>query len=111
MRANLHSNANDANLRQGCEMEAKKADSRARSADSSDALALPPHGFTRWNTLKLYVPMSREAIRLREIAGRFPKRVQLGSARCVGWRNEDLHAYFRDPDGFRSESEPRAALA
>ncbi|RQT69622.1 hypothetical protein DF045_23045 [Burkholderia cepacia] len=43
----------------------------------------PLDGYSRWQNLKTFVPLSRESIRLREIAGRFPRRVQLGSQRCT----------------------------
>lgn len=60
-------------------------------------------GYTRWSTLKKFVPLSHEAVRQREKAGRFPKRVQLGSARCVAWPNRELHRWFADPNSYRVE--------
>ncbi|WP_080436350.1 helix-turn-helix transcriptional regulator [Burkholderia ubonensis] len=65
--------------------------------------ALPLDGFTRWADLKRIVPLSHESVRLRERAGRFPRRVQLGSARCVGWPNRELHRWLADPVGYRVE--------
>ncbi|MBR8070052.1 AlpA family phage regulatory protein [Burkholderia cenocepacia] len=67
-----------------------------------DPLPLPLDGFTRWNDLKLLIPMSHEAIRQRELAGRFPKRVKLGSARCVAWPNREIHRWLADPAGYRA---------
>ncbi|CAJ3516422.1 phage transcriptional regulator AlpA [Burkholderia pseudomallei] len=67
----------------------------------SEPQSLPLDGFTRWADLKRIVPMSHEAVRLREIAGRFPKRVQLGSARCVAWPNREIHRWLADPAGYR----------
>ncbi|MCL4670435.1 MULTISPECIES: helix-turn-helix transcriptional regulator [Burkholderia] len=67
--------------------------------------ALPLDGFSRWNDLRDYIPMSRESVRLRELAGRFPKRMKFGSSRCVGWLNRDIHAWLADADGYRAPVE------
>lgn len=63
---------------------------------------LPLDGFTRLRELRQFVSMSSETIRQRELAGRFPKRVQLGSARCVGWPNRELHRWLADPQNYRA---------
>ncbi|WP_246795664.1 helix-turn-helix transcriptional regulator [Burkholderia perseverans] len=68
---------------------------------------LPFDGFSRWADLQPFIPMSRESVRLRELDGRFPKRVQLGSARCVAWPNSELHRYFADPANYRASDAPR----
>lgn len=65
--------------------------------------ALPADGYSRWNTLKAFVPFSRETVRKREIAGRFPKRQHLGSERCAAWANRELHRWFADPANYRAE--------
>lgn len=65
-------------------------------------LTIPLDGFSRWRDLSPFVPLSHESIRKRELMGRFPKRVQLGSARCVGWPNRELHKWFSDPVGYRA---------
>jgi prophage regulatory protein len=72
----------------------------------SEPQSLPLDGFTRWADLKHLVPLSHEAVRQRELAGRFPRRVQLGSARCVGWPNRELHRWLANPAGYRA---PEAA--
>ncbi|WP_425551665.1 helix-turn-helix transcriptional regulator [Burkholderia seminalis] len=64
--------------------------------------SLPFDGFTRWSSLKYFIPLSREAVRLRELAGRFPERVQLGSPRCVAWPNREIHRWLADPAGYRA---------
>lgn len=64
--------------------------------------ALPPGGFTRWSGLRRIIPLSREAVRLRELANRFPKRVNLGSARCVAWKNSDILEWLADPTNYRA---------
>ncbi|MBY4828698.1 helix-turn-helix transcriptional regulator [Burkholderia dolosa] len=65
--------------------------------------ALPLDGFTRWADLKHIVPLSHETVRLRERAGRFPRRMQLGSSRSVGWPNREIHRWLADPSGYRVE--------
>lgn len=72
---------------------------RAVSLPSPEAL--PADGFTRWKDLKAFVPLSREAVRLREKMGRFPKRVHL-SQRCAAWPNRELHRWLADPAGYRA---------
>ncbi|MFV8513694.1 helix-turn-helix transcriptional regulator [Ralstonia pseudosolanacearum] len=68
--------------------------------------ALPADGFTRWSGLKAFVPFSRETLRKRELEGRFPRRVHLGSARCAAWPNREIHRWLSDPAGYRA---PEAA--
>jgi prophage regulatory protein len=65
--------------------------------------ALPADGYSRWNNLRELVPFSRETLRKREKEGRFPRRVQLGSARCVAWSNREIHRWIADPVGYRVE--------
>ncbi|MBK1820348.1 MULTISPECIES: AlpA family transcriptional regulator [Burkholderia cepacia complex] len=71
-------------------------------AQATTPQSLPFDGFTRWSSLKHFIPLSHEAVRLRERAGRFPKRVQLGSARCVAWPNREIHRWLADPVGYRA---------
>ncbi|KGS95054.1 helix-turn-helix transcriptional regulator [Burkholderia pseudomallei] len=71
--------------------------------------ALPLDGFTRWADLKRLVPMSHETVRLRERAGRFPKRVKLGSSRTVAWPNRELRRWMADPTGYRAPDATAAA--
>ncbi|MBN3812222.1 AlpA family phage regulatory protein [Paraburkholderia sp. Ac-20347] len=68
-----------------------------------DVQPLPLDGFIRWNDLKRLVPLSHESVRKREMKGHFPRRVRLGSARCVGWPNREIHRWLADPDGYRAE--------
>jgi len=76
----------------------------AASTDAqSESQSLPLDGFSRWRDLRKFIPLSHEAVRQRELKGRFPKRVQLGSARCVAWPNRELHRWFADPLGYRVE--------
>ncbi|QKL94317.1 AlpA family phage regulatory protein (plasmid) [Ralstonia solanacearum] len=82
-----------------------KAQSAANREAQPEPKSLPLDGFTRWNDLKRIVPLSHESIRQRELKGRFPKRVQLGSARCVGWPNRELHKWLADPAGYCAEAD------
>lgn len=63
---------------------------------------LPKDGYSRWSELKRFVPLSRETVRLRELAGRFPRRVLL-TERTAAWRNEEIHRWLSDPAGYRVE--------
>ncbi|VWC44395.1 helix-turn-helix transcriptional regulator [Burkholderia lata] len=78
-------------------------DHKAATPDAAQATpqSLPLDGFTRWSDLKHFIPLSQESVRTRELAGRFPKRVQLGSARCVAWPNREIHRWLADPAGYR----------
>ncbi|MFM0130044.1 helix-turn-helix transcriptional regulator [Paraburkholderia sediminicola] len=64
---------------------------------------LPHTGFTRWSDLKRFVPLSRETVRLRELAGRFPRRVLL-TERTAAWRNEEIHEWLADPAGYMAKT-------
>jgi len=63
-------------------------------------LTLPFEGYTRWSTLRHYVPFSRETLRQYELAGHFPKRTQF-SSRCAAWPNRELHRYFDNPADYK----------
>ncbi|MBN3779798.1 AlpA family phage regulatory protein [Burkholderia sp. Ac-20345] len=80
-----------------------------RTGERNNPQALPLDGFTRWADLKHLVPLSRETIRLREIAGRFPKRMQLGSSRSAAWPNREIHRWLADPAGYRVPEQATAA--
>lgn len=62
---------------------------------------LPENGYSRWQQLKDFVPLSRETVRLREIEGRFPKRIHL-TERCTAWDNAEIHLWLADPIGYRA---------
>ncbi|WP_238327970.1 helix-turn-helix transcriptional regulator [Paraburkholderia mimosarum] len=66
---------------------------------------LPLDGYTRWGELKHVIPASHETVRRRELAGRFPKRVKLGSARCVAWKNSEILKWLADPASYRAPVE------
>ncbi len=83
---------------------AATAQTAASTDAQSESQSLPLDGFSRWRDLRKFIPLSHEAIRQRELKGRFPKRVQLGSARCVGWPNRELHRWLAAPADYRAEA-------
>ncbi|WP_366919043.1 helix-turn-helix transcriptional regulator [Burkholderia cepacia] len=52
--------------------------------------------------LKQFVPLCLSSVTNRERAGRFPKRVKLGSY-SVAWPNREIHRWFADPNGYRAQ--------
>jgi prophage regulatory protein len=68
--------------------------------------ALPLDGFSRWNDLRAFIPLSRETVRKRELEGRFPRRQHLGSLRSAAWANREIHRWIADPANYRA---PEAA--
>jgi prophage regulatory protein len=86
-------------------MSAKESiESAHNSVHLPSPKSLPLDGYTRWDGLKRIIPLSHETVRQRERNGRFPKRVQLGSARCVAWPNREIHRWLADPAGYRAEA-------
>ncbi|HDR9767886.1 TPA: AlpA family phage regulatory protein [Burkholderia cepacia ATCC 25416] len=69
---------------------------------STSPLTLPLDGYTRWGELKQFVPLCLSSVTNRERAGRFPKRVKLGSY-SVAWPNREIHRWFADPNGYRAQ--------
>ncbi|WP_233863033.1 helix-turn-helix transcriptional regulator [Paraburkholderia adhaesiva] len=78
----------------------------AKAGAESDRLTLPVDGYTRWAELKHIVPCSHEWVRQRELVGRFPKRVQLGGPRCVGWSNRELLRWMESPNDYHAPGAP-----
>jgi predicted DNA-binding transcriptional regulator AlpA len=65
--------------------------------------SLPLDGYSRWSDLRDFVPFSRETLRMRELEGRFPRRVHL-SRRCAAWSNREIFRWLADPAGYRAEA-------
>jgi prophage regulatory protein len=74
----------------------------AEAAKLPERHYLPQDGYSRWETLKQFVPFGREACRLREKDGRFPQRLRFGS-RCSAWSNAEIHKWLADPEGYRAD--------
>lgn len=76
-----------------------------RQQDARQAAApetLPLDGFSRWRQIARFVPYSRETARLRELEGRFPRRIRL-TQRCSAWSNRELHRFMADPIHYRAD--------
>ncbi|MGX7006051.1 helix-turn-helix transcriptional regulator [Caballeronia sp. KNU42] len=63
---------------------------------------LPLDGFSRWRQIARFIPYSRETARLRELEGRFPRRIRL-TQRCSVWSNRELHRFMADPIRYRAD--------
>jgi len=70
---------------------------------SSSLDSLPLDGFSRWDDFRRLLPFGRETLRLREIAGKFPRRVYF-SVRCAAWPNRELRRWLADPANYRAEN-------
>ncbi|KAK43624.1 AlpA family transcriptional regulator [Caballeronia jiangsuensis] len=68
---------------------------------TSKEVTLPRDGLSRWEQLKTFVPLSRESIRKRELAGTFPRRQHL-TKRCAVWSNHEIHQWLEDPVNYRA---------
>ena len=75
----------------------------ARVHTQASPLTLPLDGLSRWESLRHFLPLGREAIRLLEQAGRFPKRTRI-TERCSAWSNAEIHRWLKDPAGYRAEA-------
>ncbi|HDR9081505.1 TPA: AlpA family phage regulatory protein [Burkholderia vietnamiensis] len=64
--------------------------------------SLPLDGLSRWSDLKPFIPLSRETIRQRELAGRWPRHQKL-SMRCTVWSNREIHRWLADPVNYRAD--------
>ncbi|WP_186147695.1 helix-turn-helix transcriptional regulator [Burkholderia gladioli] len=62
---------------------------------------LPLDGFSRWESLRRFIPLSRETVRQRELEGRFPRASRL-TQRCTVWPNREIHRWMADPLNYRS---------
>ena len=64
---------------------------------------LPLVGHSRWRHLARFVGVSRETWRKRCRDGKAPQPIQLSEG-CTVWLNSEVHAYLRDPVGYRCSS-------
>ncbi len=82
----------------------ESARTQQRDAQKAEAPreTLPLDGFSRWHQIARFLPYSRETARLREIEGRFPRRIRL-TQRCSVWPNRELHRFMDDPVHYRAD--------
>ncbi|WP_186072019.1 helix-turn-helix transcriptional regulator [Burkholderia gladioli] len=66
---------------------------------------LPLDGFSRWGDLQIFIPLSRETVRQRELEGRFPRARRL-TQRCTVCSNREIHRWMADPLSYRSADVP-----
>lgn len=62
--------------------------------------SLPSVGMSRWQTLRHFIPISRESWRQLVNSGKAPKPVKL-SERCSMWPNAEIHRWLADPISYR----------
>lgn len=84
----------------------------AKKANQREAFSipetLPQVGMSRWETLRHFIPISREKYRQLVIAGRAPQPVKL-SERCTMYHNAEVHRFLADPSNYHAQSEKEAA--
>jgi len=64
---------------------------------------LPTVGFSRWNQLQHFIPVSRETWRKLVKEGRAPQP-QRWTERCTVYSNEEVHRWMKDPAGYQPHS-------
>ncbi len=62
---------------------------------------LPAIGFSRWEQLKHFIPVSRETWRKLVKDGRAPQP-QRWTERCTVYSNEEVHRWMKDPAGYQA---------
>ncbi|RQQ47866.1 helix-turn-helix transcriptional regulator [Burkholderia stagnalis] len=72
-----------------------------KNASAPVPAGLPLDGFSRWENLRLFIPLSRETVRQRELEGRFPRASRL-TQRCTVWPNREIHRWIADPMNYRA---------
>lgn len=87
---------------QGEKMTAKKKlSSIEKPAAKAAHPTLPEIGMCRWDTLRRFIPLSRESWRKLVIAGKAPQPVKL-SARCTMYPNAEVHRWLADPAAYQA---------
>jgi prophage regulatory protein len=66
-------------------------------------ISLPIDGFSRWQQIKQFLPISRETWRKMVRAGRAPQPIKMG-LRCTMYQNSDLHEFLQDMTNYKTES-------
>ncbi|MBE1526731.1 prophage regulatory protein [Sphingopyxis sp. OAS728] len=67
-----------------------------------------PDRFLRLNTVLDRTGLSRATLYRKIAAGTFPHQVKIAE-RCCGWRESEVAAWQRDPDGFNGSGLPPLA--
>ena len=74
----------------------------SKHPDNSSPPTLPLVGRSRWTQIEPFLPVCRETWRTMGREGRAPRPVRL-TPRCSVWDNAQVHAWLRDPLGYRAE--------
>lgn len=82
----------------------------ARTAEQlAQPASIPLDGFSAFPVVKAFTGgLSRETIRLWEIAGRFPRRIYL-TQRSVVWKNSELRRWAENPTAYRAAPDTQNA--
>lgn len=76
---------------------------------ATQSTTLPPDGFSSFPRVKAFTGgLSRETIRLWEIAGRFPRHIS-PTQRTALWPNSELHRWASNPEAYRAVSADQQA--
>nr|WP_114810821.1 AlpA family phage regulatory protein [Paraburkholderia kururiensis] len=77
---------------------------RADTGTSQAPATLPAVGFSRWEQLQRFIPVSRETWRKLVKDGRAPQP-QRWTERCTVYSNAEIHRWMEDPAAYRAEQE------
>jgi len=75
---------------------------RTNDEQSQAPKTLPEVGFSRWDQLQHFIPVSRETWRKLVKSGRAPQP-QRWTERCTVYSNEEVHRWMKDPAGYQSQ--------
>lgn len=70
--------------------------------NTTQSKTLPADGFSRWQQIKHFAPISREKFRQMVKAGKAPQPVKF-SARITAYDNRELHRFFADPLNYTAD--------
>ncbi|MFL9892419.1 MULTISPECIES: helix-turn-helix transcriptional regulator [Paraburkholderia] len=76
---------------------------RANAEVSKVPETLPAMGFSRWNQLQHFIPVSRETWRKLVKDGRAPQP-QRWSERCTVYSNEEVHRWMKNPAAYQAQA-------
>ena len=72
----------------------------ARNTNKPVPAVLPAIGKSRWSTIKMFCPVSRETFRKLSLVGKAPRPERMG-VRCTYYDNAELHKWLADPLTYR----------
>lgn len=75
---------------------------RRSTTEGTQGPTLPTVGLSRWDTISLFVPVSRETWRKLVSAGRAPAAIRL-TERCTMYSNAEVHRWLEDPRAYGAD--------